>query len=112
MVLTKEQALDAACDGTADTAYSTVTISTGAVPGACIRYRITGTNNGNANVVTLVVSDGTPASTVYHSTVPATTTVGTITAPANGAAGTVSATVGTLTPSASVVINFGVRINP
>ena len=112
MVLTKEQALDAACDGTADTAYSTVTISTGAIPGACIRYRITGTNNGNADVVTLVVSDGTPASTVYHSTVPATTTVGTITAPANGAAGTVSATVGTLTPSASVVINFGVRINP
>lgn len=112
MVLIKEQALDAGCDGTADTAYSTVTISTGAIPGACIRYRLTATNNGNANVLSLVVSDGTPASTVYSATVPATTTLGTITAPAGGSAGTVSATIGTLTPSASVVINFGVKINP
>ena len=112
MVLIKEQALDAGCDGTADTAYSTVTISTGAIPGACIRYRLTATNNGNANVLSLVVSDGTPASTVYSATVPATTTQGTIAAPAGGSAGTVSATIGTLTPSASVVINFGVKINP
>lgn len=112
MVLIKEQALDAACDGTADTAYSTVTISTGAIPGACVRYRLTATNNGSANVLSLVVSDSTPASTVYSATVPATTSLGTITAPAGGSAGTVSATVGTLTPSASVVIQFGVRINP
>ena len=112
MVLFKEQALDAACDGIADTPYSTVTIGAGAIPGACIRYRLTATNNGNANVLSLVVSDSTPASTVYSATVPAATSVGTITAPAGGSAGTVSATIGTLTPSASVVIQFGVRINP
>ena len=113
VVLIKMQALDAACDGTADTPYSTATITTGAVPGACIRYQITATNNGNANVTGLVVSDSTPASTTYSATVAAATTpVSPVTAPANLTAGTISATVGTLTPSASVVLNFGVKINP
>ena len=112
IVLLKEQALDALCDGTADTAFGVATITTGAIPGACIRYRITATNNGTANVLSLVVSDSTPAETTYTSTGPAATTVGTVTAPLNGAAGSVSATVGTLTPSASVVLTFGVKINP
>lgn len=113
MVLTKTQALDAACDGTADTAFSTVTITTGAVPGACIRYQITATNNGNADVTGLVISDNTPAATTYTTTGPAATVpVKPITAPANGSTGTISATVGTLTPSASVVLTFGVKINP
>ena len=113
LVLLKEQALDANCDGTADTAFVTATITTGAIPGACIRYRITATNNGNANVTGLVVSDSTPAATTYTNVVAAATVpVSTITAPANGAIGTVSANVGTLTPSASVVLTFGVKINP
>ncbi len=112
VVLIKMQALDAACDGTADTAYSTATITTGAIPGACIRYQITATNNGNADVTGLVVSDNTPASTTYSSTVAAATVpVSPVTAPANAATGTVKATVGTLTPSASVVLNFGVKID-
>jgi trimeric autotransporter adhesin len=110
--LVKEQALDANCDGIADTAFGQANISAGAVPGACIRYRITGTNDGTANVSGLIISDSTPASTVYSSTVVATTTVGTITQPANGTSGTVQATVGTLTPAQSVVVTFGVRINP
>ena len=112
IVLLKEQALDALCVGTADTAFAVTTITTGAIPGACIRYRITATNNGTANVLSLVVSDSTPAATTYTSTGPAATTVGTVTAPLNGVAGSVSATVGTLTPSASVVLTFGVKINP
>ena len=113
IVLIKMQALDAACDGTADTAYSTVTITTGAIPGACIRYQITATNNGNADATGVVISDSTPASTTYTNTVPAATVPASpVTAPANAATGTVKATVGTLTPSASVVLTFGVRINP
>jgi trimeric autotransporter adhesin len=112
LVLIKEQALDAACDGTADTAYSTTTITTGAIPGACIRYRITATNNGSANVTGLVVSDSTPAATTYTGTVAAATVpASTVTAPVNASTGTVTATIGTLTPSASVVLNFGVRID-
>ena len=111
VVLVKAQALDAACDGTADTAFSAATITTGAVPGACIRYRITATNNGNANVTGLVISDGTPAATTYSSTVAAASTAGTVTAPANLTAGTISNNVGTLTPSATVVLTFGVKID-
>ena len=112
IVLLKEQALDANCDGLADTAYGVATITTGAIPGACIRYRVTATNNGSANVNTLVLSDATPVSTTYQSAVAAATTLGTVTAPGNNTAGTISATIGTLTPSASVVLTFGVKINP
>ena len=113
IVLLKEQALDANCDGIADTAYSVATITTGAIPGACIRYRVTATNNGSANVISLVLSDATPVDTTYISTNPAVTVpVSTVTAPVNGSAGTISANIGTLTPSASVVLTFGVKINP
>jgi trimeric autotransporter adhesin len=112
LVLVKEQALDANCDGVADTVFSTVTVTTGAVPGACVRYRITVTNNGTVDVTTVVVSDAMPAHTTYHATVAAATSQGTVATPAAGGTGTVSASAGTLAPSASVVITFGVRINP
>ncbi len=112
LVLVKEQALDANCDGVADTAFGNATVTTGAIPGACIRYRITVTNNGIADVATVVVSDAMPTFTTYHGTVVAASTQGVVTAPAAGATGTLSVAVGTLTPSQSVVITFGVRINP
>ena len=118
IVLLKEQALDAGCTSSAANTftYSTATITTGAIPGACIRYRVTATNNGSANVDTLVLSDATPTSTTYWATgVPAAaiTPIGSITTvPTTATAGTFSATIGTLTPSASVVLTFGVKINP
>ena len=121
--LVKEQALDAACDGTPDTAYGNGTIS--AKPGQCVRYRITATNVGTANVTNVVVSDSTPANTVYNTgalcpasgAAVAATTAGTIaTTPAAGAncsaAVSISATVGTLTPAQNAVITFGVEVNP
>jgi trimeric autotransporter adhesin len=124
--LVKDQALDAACDGTPDTAYSNGTIT--ARPGQCVRYRITATNSGTANVTSVVLSDQTPANTVYNTggtcfpagapgTFGAATTVGTVgTTPAGAAANcaasvTVSATVGTLTPSQNAVLTFGVQVN-
>ncbi len=113
--LSKEQALDANCDGVPDTAYSSANISVGAVPGACIRYRIVAENDGTANITSLVVSDATPTRTTYHTaggTAGAATSVGTIAAPANGTSGTVTATIPTLTPGQTAVITFGVRINP
>src|SRR5947209_8218536 len=108
--LLKEQALDATCDGVADTAFGQANITAGAVPGSCVIYRITATNAGTANVTSVVVSDATPAFTVYQNNPPASTTVGTITAPANGTAGTISANVGTLTPGQSAVVIFAVKI--
>src|SRR6185295_4415583 len=38
--IVKSQALDAGCDGLADGAYTLANITTGAVPGACLRYQI------------------------------------------------------------------------
>ena len=112
LVLLKEQALDANCDGIADTAFSNANISAGATPGACVRYRVTITNIGTADVISVVLSDATPANTTYHAAVAATTSQGSVTAPAAGSTGTVSASVGTLAAGASAVVSFGVRINP
>ena len=113
--LVKEQALDATCAGTGPFSYSTANIGAGAVPGACIRYRITATNMGTADAVNVVISDATPANTTYSNTAPASTTVGTMnTLPANDTAGTISTNTTnrfTLTPSASAVVTFGVKIN-
>jgi uncharacterized repeat protein (TIGR01451 family) len=111
--LVKEQALDANGDGTADTSHSTAQITTGATPNASIRYRVTVTNTGSQDALSVVVSDATPAYTTYDATVPATSTVGTVgSTPANGASGSFSFNVGTLTPGQSAIITFGVKINP
>ncbi|MDY6948281.1 MAG: hypothetical protein SXG53_21445 [Pseudomonadota bacterium] len=110
--LVKMQALDQACDGTADTAYSASNIGNGAAPGSCIRYQIVATNGGSTPIGGLVISDATPTYSSYHATVPAATTAGTVSAPANGAAGTVQATVGTLAAGQSATLTFGVRIDP
>ncbi len=112
LVLLKEQALDANCDGIADTGFSNANISAGATPGACVRYRVTITNIGASDVISVVLSDATPANTTYHAAVAATTSQGSVTAPGAGSTGTVSASVGTLAAGASAVVNFGVRINP
>ena len=112
LVLLKEQALDANCDGVADTAFSNANISAGATPGACVRYRITITNIGASDALSVVLSDATPANTTYHATAAAATSQGSVTAPTAGSTGTVSASVGTLAAGASAVVTFGVRINP
>ena len=112
IVLLKGQAVDALCDGTADTAFTTATLSTGATPGACIIYRVTATNSGNTNVTNLVITDNTPVFTKYSALpVAATVPASTVTNPGAGVAGAISANVGTLTPSANVVLTFGVKID-
>ncbi|MDB6060174.1 MAG: hypothetical protein JWM78_277 [Verrucomicrobiaceae bacterium] len=106
------QALDAACDGTADTAFAATIISGGAIPGACIRYQITATNVGSSDVTAVIISNATPANTKYHATVAATTSRGSVTTPSANTVGTVQATVGTLTPTQTAVLTYGVRIDP
>lgn len=108
VTLVKTQGLDAICTGTPSGGYSTTTITTGAVPGACVDYKITVQNVGAANATGVTVSDATPAYTVL-STLPATSN-GTVTGPAVGAVGSVTATIGTLTPGQSAVVTFGVKI--
>jgi uncharacterized repeat protein (TIGR01451 family) len=113
LTLAKSQALDADCDGVADTAFSDQPITVGAVPGACIRYQIVATNTGATNVGSVVVKDDTPANTTYTNKVAASTTLGLITgAPFSGLTGTIYAAVGLLTPGQSATVKFGVKINP
>jgi trimeric autotransporter adhesin len=112
LVLLKEQALDANCDGIADAAFSSANMAAGALPGVCLRYRITLTNVGTTDVLSVILSDATPSSTTYHAVVPTSASQGSVTAPLANAMGTFSATVGTLAPGASATLTFGVRINP
>ena len=110
--LVKEQAVDAACDGAPDAAYATSSPADGAAPGSCVRYRITATNAGIADVTDVTISDATPAYTTYAATTPAAVSQGSITAPADGTAGKVEAVIGTLKPGQAITLSFGVRINP
>jgi len=109
--LVKTQALDANCDGVADTAFSNAPITAGAVPGACIRYQIVGTNKGVTTINAMVMTDVIPTHTTYHAGAVANTLLGSILAPLAGAVGNVSATVGNLAPGASNTMSFGVKID-
>jgi len=80
--------------------------------GKSIRYRITVTNRGVAPSTSVKIFDTTPAYTVYTTTGPAATTVGSVTtAPANGATGALEFNIGTLNPGESAVVTSGVLIN-
>lgn len=109
VTLSKKQALDKTCDGIPDTAFSADNITTGAVPGACIRYEITATNTGATDVNTLVIRDTIPAYTTFHSA-PGSTT-GAVAAPIVNLLGTLSATIGTMSPGQSSTMTFGVKIS-
>ena len=133
----KEQALDPLCNNTLAAAFAQTPVTTGAVPGACIRYRITATNVGTATATNVVASDATPPNTKYNDgsglvggvvtgapncsgtagTAPAASNslaiaFGPVALPACNATGTIQLTVPSLAAGASVVITFGVRIDP
>jgi uncharacterized repeat protein (TIGR01451 family) len=110
VTIVKTQALDAACDGTEDGAFTTLDLTGGAVPNACIRYEITVTNTGTTPVSALVINDATPAWTVSSNAALAFSSQGSIVVPANGATGAITATLGNLAPGASATIRFSVRI--
>jgi uncharacterized repeat protein (TIGR01451 family) len=113
--MVKEQALDANLDGDPDTAYSVADLTTGALPGRCIRYRITVRNNGASAVDNVKVFDSTPAFTTYFATNPAAVSGGSapsvVTVPSNGSAGPLQWNVGTLNPGEQAIITFGVKID-
>jgi uncharacterized repeat protein (TIGR01451 family) len=119
VTLTKLQSLDAACDGTADGAFVSTNIN--ALPGACVIYQVTAKNVGTANISNLVISDATPAATVYNAGTDCPTTGGThvavssgaeaVSTPSQCATGTISVTVPTLTPGATRILTFAVQIN-
>ncbi|RYX85270.1 DUF11 domain-containing protein [bacterium] len=102
--------------------YSVNRITTGAKPGAVIRYRIIATNTGTGPATGFVITDAIPAFTAYDQGDGTQTGVGVAgwtdgttfhladTPLANGATGTLNFTIGTLAPGQSVTITFGVKI--
>jgi uncharacterized repeat protein (TIGR01451 family) len=113
LTLLKEQVLNANCDGT-PTGYAQTQITTGATPGACVKYRITVRNVGSATATNVKIFDATPAFTTYLATPAAAATGGTVNttiAPANGAAGNFEFNIGNLAAGASATATFTVKIN-
>ena len=108
VTITKTQVLDAACSGL-PTGYSAAVVS--AKPGECVLYKITITNAGTTDALSVVVGDATPTFTKMG--VAPSITVGTMAAgvPAVGASGSFSANVGTLTVGQAAVMTFGIKIN-
>lgn len=114
VTVTKLQALDALCDGTADGAFTQAQQS--ANPGQCIIYQITARNMGTADVSNLRIDDQTPAYTSYEGTgaSAATATGGTavaVTPPADEGTGAIFSTHGTIAAGGQAVLTFSVQID-
>nr|WP_218944926.1 MULTISPECIES: isopeptide-forming domain-containing fimbrial protein [unclassified Acinetobacter] len=116
--LVKDQYLANCADGTAINGTGTYTQATvSAKPGECVRYRIVATNEGNATVTNVVISDNTPS----YTTLKAVTTSGTESPKAtnatlggisaDGATGTVSATQSSLAPNATSSLEFVIKVD-
>lgn len=109
--LTKQQAVDANCDGVADggsTSYTQNVIQ--AKPGTCIAYQITAANDGNAAVSNVVVNDAVPVyTTLQAAPAPALTPAAKGSVTVNN--GALASSAFTLAPTESVNLNFTVKIN-
>lgn len=111
--LVKDQAL---VDCTTGTTASYTQANVNAKPGECVKYRITATNEGNATVTDVVISDNTPSYTTLKAipSVSPLATSATLQNPANytnGYTGTVSAQQSPLAPNASATLEFVIKVN-
>ena len=117
--LVKEQALDpsATCAtamnlaGVGALTYAQTQITTGALPGRCIVYKVTATNTGTQSVTNVTVNDVAPPNTTLNGAHFCNTTL----QPACTVGGTAPAVSSTITPlaaGASSVLFFRVQINP
>ncbi|OTH00001.1 beta strand repeat-containing protein [Acinetobacter sp. ANC 4973] len=113
--LVKEQSLANCSSGAATGAYTQNTVS--AKPGDCVKYKITATNEGNADVTNVVISDATPAYTtlkVIANASPLATNASlstSTTALTDGSTGTVAAEKTPLVPNTSAVLEFVIKVN-
>jgi len=109
ILITKEQAPDLGCDGTLDGPYSRQPFSL--EPGNnCVRYRLIATNAGVEPVFNAVISDATPAFTVYQPPAVCSVAACSITEPAAGGTGLVSGEIASVAPGESVEFTFAVLI--
>ncbi len=64
VVITKEQAIDADCDGAPETAFGQGSLD--ADPGMCIAYRLTADNTGTTEATNVVINDTVPGYTTLE----------------------------------------------
>ena len=109
IAIVKEQAPDLGCDGTLDGPYSRQPFSL--EPGNnCVSYRLTATNAGVEPVFNALITDATPAFTVYQPTAVCSAASCVITEPPAGGTGVVSGEIPTVAPGESVELTFAVVI--
>lgn len=108
--ITKEQALDALCDGTADTAFQ---VNSFAVePGQCVIYQLTAVNTGVDTIHNVRIQDATPAYTHFITAggLP-TLSQGALAAPINnGDEGNVVGNMGSVNAGDTATLTFGIEI--
>lgn len=108
--LVKEQALDAACNGTAVGSFTQNNLS--AKPGTCVVYRITATNEGNVPVTVVKINDTVPTyTTLVSGTASNNATVGTVTFSGTASGSAIQNDVGTLNGNAAAQLKFSVRVD-
>ena len=127
--LVKDQVLDTtgtACStpfnaGTLDApafaaTFTQTQITTGAVPGSCIIYRVRATNVGTQQITAVTITDVSPPNTTLQVAAVAGTLGVTACVPASGSLGvantSVSCTAATLGAGATTTMYFRVKINP
>ncbi len=111
LTLTKLQARDFNCDGTADETYTTNALTIGKQSngqGQCVLYKVTLNNSGATINSTFTFRDMTPAYTDLSQS-PICTSCSGITAPTVGNAGAVSGTLNSVAANQSYEFSFGVR---
>lgn len=112
LTLTKLQARDFDCNGTADETYTTNALTIGKQAngqGQCVLYKVILTNtSATAMSTAFTFRDMTPAYTVLSQS-PICTSCSSMTAPSVGNAGAVSGTLNSVAANQSYEFNFGVR---
>lgn len=111
--LTKLQAKDDACDGVADGAYTTATLTIGRnanSSGQCVLYRLIVQNQGALPIGAFTFRDTTPEATVMAvAPTCAECTSGSMSSPGIGQTGSISGAVPVVESNASHTFEFGVR---
>jgi len=108
--ITKRQAVDANCDGAAETTFETSSFEV--EPGQCVIYQLTAVNTGADTMLNVRIQDATPAYT--HFMTPGglpNLSQGTLAAPiASGSEGQIIGNMGSVNAGASATLTFSIRI--
>lgn len=110
VTIRKQQALDANCDGTEETAFTHALFT--AEPGQCVIYQLTATNTGAEQVRNVRIQDATPAYTRFNTTggLP-TVSQGSLATPiSQGSTGEIIANLGHLEAGTQAALTFGIKI--